>query len=274
MDITTGKPLPNVTVVNKKNREIGNTGSDGTLNLSSKHEGSLRTIKGNDRFGPEISFFQITEHSYDAITAQFYSDLGVYRPGETIQWAIVVYRATDKGNTPWGDEEFQVIFKDPNYKNIDTVTVTSDEYGRIEGSFVIPKDRMNGRFFFCLEDINERINGWSVNVSEYKTPTFEKQGVLFGQLLVGFAQTKIVADLAAPFIHLPYHIVCDVDHAVAMETLTAGKQQNRYHFEQDKQDDEVMFENKTPKIIHALFDKECKAVEVLQSDACTACNSA
>ena len=173
VDITTGKPLPNVTVVNKKNREIGNTGSDGTLNLSSKHEGSLRTIKGNDRFGPEISFFQITEHSYDAITAQFYSDLGVYRPGETIQWAIVVYRATDKGNTPWGDEEFQVIFKDPNYKNIDTVTVTSDEYGRIEGSFVIPKDRMNGRFSIYLDFSYISSLSWPVIVSEYKTPTFE-----------------------------------------------------------------------------------------------------
>ena len=173
VDITTGKPLPNVTVVNKRNREIGNTGSDGTLNLSSKHEGSLRTIKGNDRFGPEISFSQITEHSYDEITAQFYSDLGVYRPGETVQWAIVVYRATDKGNTPWGDEEFQVIFKDPNYKNIDTVTVTSDEYGRIEGSFVIPKDRMNGRFHISLDFSYIRSISWPVIVSEYKTPTFE-----------------------------------------------------------------------------------------------------
>ena len=174
VDITTGKPMPDVTVVKKFISKIGRTGNDGTLNLYSKCEGELRTIKGDDRFGPSTSHYYLNnDRNYDHITAQFYSDLGVYRPGETIHWAIIVYRATDKGNTPLGGKEFKVIFKDTNHKDIDTVIVASDEYGRIEGSFVIPKDRMNGRFFFCLEDNNERINGWSVNVSEYKTPTFE-----------------------------------------------------------------------------------------------------
>ena len=173
VDFTTGKPLPDVAVIKKDNREIGKTGNDGTLNLSSKYERELRTVKGDDRFGPEIYYSHIYDRSYDEITAQFYSDLGVYRPGETIQWAIIVYSATDKGATPWGGEEFNVIFKDPNYKDIDTVIVTSDEYGRIEGSFVIPKDRMNGRFSINLLNYSQTINGWSVNVSEYKTPTFE-----------------------------------------------------------------------------------------------------
>ncbi len=167
VDITTGKPLPDVTVVNKYNTKIGNTGSDGTLKLSGNTE--FRTVKGDDRFGPENYYYQISDRSYDAITAQFYSDLGVYRPGETVHWAIIVYRATNEGNTPLGGKEFKVIFKDPNYKDIETAKVVSDEYGRIEGSFVIPKDRMNGRFNINLE----KIRGWSVNVSEYKTPTFE-----------------------------------------------------------------------------------------------------
>ena len=173
VDITTGKPLPDVTVVNKHNSKIGRTGNDGTLKLSNKYEGKLRTVKGDDRFSPENYYNQIHDRNYDEITAQFYSDLGVYRPGETIQWAIIVYRATDKGNTPWGGTEFKVIFKDSNYKDIDTVIVTSDEYGRIEGSFVIPKDRMNGRFHIYLDFSYLRSIGWPVNVSEYKTPTFE-----------------------------------------------------------------------------------------------------
>ena len=175
VDITTGKPLPGVTVVNKLYSKIGNTGNDGTLNISSKYWGVLRTIKGEDRFGPECYYHQIDDYDYnfDHNTAQFYSDLGVYRPGETVHWAIIVYRVTNNVNTHLGGEEFKVIFKDSNNKGIDTVIVASDEYGRIEGSFVIPKDRMNGRFLIILEKGNERINGWSVNVSEYKTPTFE-----------------------------------------------------------------------------------------------------
>ncbi len=175
VDITTGKPLPDVTVVNELNGKIGKTDSDGTLNLSSLFERELRTIKGDDRFGPGCYFRLLNTSRGDQTTAQFYSDLGVYRPGETVHWAIIVYRATatSKGNIPLEGKKFKVIFKDSNYKDIDTVIVTSDEYGRIEGSFVIPKDRMNGRFHISLENGKDRIDGWSVNVSEYKTPTFE-----------------------------------------------------------------------------------------------------
>ena len=178
VDITTGKPLSGVTVVNKKNSKIGDTGTDGMLKLSyAKDDGYLRTIKGEDRFGPENYYNRIYNNDYDEITAQFYSDLGVYRPGETVQWAIMVYRATNKGNTPLEGKEFKVIFRDSNGKEIDTLRVVSDEYGRIEGSFLVPKDRMNGMFRINLEsryDGNKgNINTWSVNVSEYKTPTFE-----------------------------------------------------------------------------------------------------
>ena len=179
VDITTGKPLHDVTVVNRYNSKIGTTDSDGTLNLFFKFHtnGDLRTIKGDDRFGPLNHYYQIDYHKSDFTTAQFYSDLGVYRPGETIHWAIVVYRTTNNVSTPTGGKKFKVIFKDSNLKDIDTIEVVSDEYGRIEGSFVIPKDRMNGTFNIYLESDNDKDHGhirrWPVNVSEYKTPTFE-----------------------------------------------------------------------------------------------------
>ena len=178
VDITTGKPLPGVSVLNKKKKTIGNTGNDGTLKLTNLGDyANLRTVKGGDRFGLETYYSQVNDHHFDDVLAQFYSDLGVYRPGETIQWAIIVYRATNEGNTPMGGKEFMVRFDDPNGEEIDTVKVVSDEYGRIEGSFVVPKDRMNGAFYINLVISNEKgeesINGWHVNVSEYKTPTFE-----------------------------------------------------------------------------------------------------
>ena len=183
VDISTGKPLADVTVLqNKRNiiKELGNTGKDGTLLLKNLNNCQLLTRKGDDRYGPETNYRSMYEHSYDNVTARFYSDLGVYRPGETIQWAIVVYRSTDQDNWPEDNKAFWVIFKDSNGEKIDSVKVVTDEYGRIEGSFVVPKDRMNGMFHISLEEhlgVNEKligvINSWYVNVSEYKTPTFE-----------------------------------------------------------------------------------------------------
>ena len=181
VDINTGKPLGDVTVWQKgrnKFNHLGNTGSDGTLLLKKPESSYLSTRKGDDRFGPETYYNAMGERDFDQVNAQFYSDLGVYRPGETVNWAIIVSLRTDKGNSPVGNKTFWVGFSDSNNKEIDTVRVVSDEYGRIEGSFVVPKDRMNGAFIISLKSLDEdkdyRFNyGWNVNVSEYKTPTFE-----------------------------------------------------------------------------------------------------
>ena len=180
VDINTGKPLADVTVWQKNRNKFsnqGNTGKDGILRLNNKVSSSIKTRKGNDRFGPETYYNPMADREFDQVEAQFYSDLGVYRPGETIQWAIIVHRFTDKGNTPMGNKAFWVGFEDPNGEEIDSVSVVSDEFGRIEGSFVVPKDRMNGRFYINLEsrydNDEDHISDWGVNVSEYKTPTFE-----------------------------------------------------------------------------------------------------
>ncbi len=180
VDIKTGKPLADVIVRqehrNKFNNQ-GNTGKDGTLLLKNLESSDLRTIKGDDHYGPKTNYYPIDQRNFDQLDARFYSDLGVYRPGETVQWAVIVNRVTDKGCTPFGGKSFKVEFKDPNHETLDTLRVVSDEFGRIEGSFVVPKDRMNGQFFVFLESPDDKDEGnircWSVDVSEYKTPTFD-----------------------------------------------------------------------------------------------------
>ena len=66
-------------------------------------------------------------------------------------------------------------------------------------------------------------------------------GVFFGQLLVGGVEAKIVSYLTAPFVDLSHHKIGAANHAVAMEILATGEQQDRNHLKQDEEDDEVMF---------------------------------
>ena len=184
VDINTGMPLQGVTVNSiRQKKNLGETGKDGILKLDFMGNDDsnliIKTIKGDDRYGPMTHLSRIVERDYDNISARFYSDLGVYRPGETIQWAINIYQVTNDENTPREDEVFWVRFSDSNGKEIDLTKVVSDEYGRIEGSFVVPKDRMNGMFQIQIGRgyrngrILAPIGSWGVNVSEYKTPTFE-----------------------------------------------------------------------------------------------------
>ena len=184
VDITTGKPLSGVTIKNEKGNTVGTTGTDGTLAITSRPNAKgtidfgreLTAIKGNDRYGLISYYSPIENRSSSNNAAEVYTDLGVYRPGETIHWAAIVYNATDKGRSVLSGKAIEVSFMDSNREPIDKVTLTTDEFGRIEGSFVVPKDRMNGRFGIELKDKGNKSKylAWhNVSVSEYKTPTFE-----------------------------------------------------------------------------------------------------
>ncbi len=184
VNINTGEPLSGVTINNKKGNKLGMTGTDGTLAITSRlnakgvidDDRQLTPIKGEDRYGLSSNYYPIENHSSSFNSSDFYTDLGVYRPGETIQWAAILYNKTDKGRSTLAGVIIEAIFMDTNREHIDSVTSTTDEYGRIEGTFLVPKDRMNGRFYIQLNEKGkeESVFGWNaVSVSEYKTPTFE-----------------------------------------------------------------------------------------------------
>ena len=187
VDMKTGKPLPGVDIKAAKSGIIGTTDSDGTLAIPLKYDAitqnakdfgeHLMAIKLDDIYGLPIYSSVINNSSYSYNSADIYTDLGVYRPGETIHWAAIVFVTDENGRSALASKPIETIFMDSNGEPIDTLTLTTDEFGRVEGTFLVPKDRMNGRFQIVLQEkvrrYNNRIAWKNVNVSEYKTPTFE-----------------------------------------------------------------------------------------------------
>ncbi len=182
VDIKTGKPISGVTIISESGKTLGTTGTDGTIAIAypkanNEYRRELTAVKGNDRYGLPIYYSPLENRSKGSNnSADVFTDLGVYRPGETIHWAAVVYNVSDNGRNVLSGLTVEALFKDGNIEPIDTVTLTTDEYGRIEGSFVVPTDRMNARFCIQLKEKGKRSSQLSLhilNVSEYKTPTFE-----------------------------------------------------------------------------------------------------
>ena len=192
VDVKSGKPLPGVTVnysgYNNIHGKMGTTDANGLISMPETYNHptngrmrfdnvQLRAAKGDDKYGLPLSYSRLHDNSYSSIGGNIYTDLGVYRPGETVHWASVAFTTTSEGRTPLAEKEVTVIFMDKNRQPIDTLKTVTDAYGRAEGSFVVPKDRMNGMFSITMTthqgSYNERIAQRSVNVSEYKTPTFE-----------------------------------------------------------------------------------------------------
>ena len=194
VDVNSGKPVSGATInyktYNNHSGTAGTTGANGLVtaperyNTNSKGEGgqelegaTVYAVKGEDKYGQGAAYHRMRQYYASDIRGQIYTDLGVYRPGETIHWAAVIYRIDNNNRLTLANRTVSICFMDHNREPIDTVTVEADAYGRVEGTFVVPKDRMNGRFSLMMKDgkyssSSSVISRADVNVSEYKTPTF------------------------------------------------------------------------------------------------------
>lgn len=119
--------------------------------------------------------------SEDELQGQIFTDLSIYHPGDTLNFAVVVYEAmTDHSMRLRPGLQVKATLRDPNMQIVDTVTLTTDSDARVAGSFRIPKEGLLGRFRIDLDKAEtvssdrgrNRIAGLYVEVAEYKTPTF------------------------------------------------------------------------------------------------------
>lgn len=102
------------------------------------------------------------------IQSRIFTDRAIYRPGQTVQFSCIVFRGNSKTREVVPNYETYIYFEDPNMQAIDTLRLTTNEYGMISGSFTIPTDRVNGYYYLIGEH-----NSMYVQVEEYKRPTFE-----------------------------------------------------------------------------------------------------
>ncbi|MDE6416386.1 MAG: hypothetical protein K2K68_05090, partial [Duncaniella sp.] len=103
----------------------------------------------------------------------FFTSLPIYHQGDSLDWAAEVYESNKYSDTIAPDKEVSVILSDVNRQPVDTLIVRTDNYGRVQGKFVIPKDRITGNYLLTMRCDNKRVGSSSVMVSDYVVPTFK-----------------------------------------------------------------------------------------------------
>ncbi|MGN0228683.1 MAG: alpha-2-macroglobulin family protein, partial [Muribaculaceae bacterium] len=172
-----GKPIEGVELYYKEQLK-GTSDASGKIEITNNKTREYGTNyllkKGSDIYGPRFS--DIYFYNYDKLKEKvnIFTDLAIYRPGETIHYAVVASSITPDSSHHLAGKVLTVKFHDPNGKEVaKSDSLITDADGRIYGSFVVPTDRMNGSFCISVLNANRILENRIVEVSEYKAPTFE-----------------------------------------------------------------------------------------------------
>ncbi|MBP5345022.1 MAG: hypothetical protein J6Y99_02285 [Bacteroidales bacterium] len=187
-----GKPLSNVTVnryIDEKTKPVllGTTNNNGCyIQKQDKKDGetfhyslSLEKDKylGNP-FHQESCYvpYYWEREQGNPIQGQIFTDLAIYRPGDSLRASIVLYNRTATERKLLQEKlDWTVELLDNNWKEVESLTLTNDVWGQIKANFKIPTDRMNGTFHLVVLKNKSMQNGIptkNIEVSEYKAPTF------------------------------------------------------------------------------------------------------
>ena len=106
---------------------------------------------------------------------EIFTDRGAYNPGDTVDFKALIY-FTDGINSaavsPAG-EKYKVVLVNAEGRDVESVDLTTNEFGSMSGWFVLPKGERNGDFTIRVVTDSETAVSKSIRVDEFVLPTFD-----------------------------------------------------------------------------------------------------
>lgn len=128
--------------------------------------------KGNDSYISDETFYQYRYYGYDRqkyYRIYFFADRSIYRPGQTLHFKGIIINTDDKEHSIVPNYTTTVTLYDVNYQKVSDLTLTSNEFGSIQGSFELPAGMLNGNMSISAGSMGTHY----FSVEEYKRPKFE-----------------------------------------------------------------------------------------------------
>ena len=100
-------------------------------------------MNGQDTLSMPVSNYK---NSYKAESKRvvLFTDRPIYRPGQTVFYKGLFMQTENNTNSIIPAQSIELTFKDVNFKDIEKVKVTTNDYGTFQGSFIIPAGKLNG----------------------------------------------------------------------------------------------------------------------------------
>jgi uncharacterized protein YfaS (alpha-2-macroglobulin family) len=144
---------------------------------NNEHNFQLEITHGDDRLYLDDYIYHYTyngereEKEKNIKTTFLFTDRSIYRPGQTIYFKGILINTNSKTkeNTIVPNYSTSITLSDANGQQIDSIPVTTNEYGSYSGKFTIPTGLLNGQF--TISDLKAQGNHF-ISVEEYKRPKF------------------------------------------------------------------------------------------------------
>lgn len=175
-DLISGKPVKNARIniyryqyPEYKLLTSAHTNSEGLAQTTS--QGDLyQVIDAKNPAGP-LNYLASSNSRYEGQEVkriELITDRKIYRPGQIVYYKGIAW--VTSSDTLFADHNtpFTINFFDPNGKSIKEQKVKSNAFGSFSGSFVIPRQALNGYFRLTAGNYQAYIQ-----VADYKRPAFE-----------------------------------------------------------------------------------------------------
>ena len=219
LDRRTGHPIAGqeLQLVNKAQRggtllERAHTDSTGRYHFSHKEsKWSYRIVVERDGYTLDANYGYAHEPADTTmnLSATLCTDRPIYKPGDTLQVAVVVFRSNGLDAQVAANEQVELLLSDPNYQDVEKKTLTTDDFGVVHAAFAIPTDRIAGMYMLKVSSVGKDpgLMAAMVRVEEYKQPKFMVELGMrneeLGMDAAQFGQPYTVRGLAASYSAVP-----------------------------------------------------------------------
>lgn len=222
VNATTGQPIANAKLLltfegnyrEKKTTKTLTTNKAGEAFLSGKLPDDVFAYTDKDKACPSQEIwnnFSYYKRDIDEDKCNIYTDRRIYRPGQTVHAAVIVYHQKQDETKVVEGKAFKLRLRDANYETIAEKEVTTDQFGTAATDFELPTNGLTGNFII---DCSLQTNGYAYfNVEEYKRPTFDvsfdeyKEKYVFGDTIKVKGHAKTYSGVPVQGAKVEYTII-------------------------------------------------------------------
>ncbi len=139
----------------------------GYFQITAKKDGNVATLWNR------IYYSRQEDKKVDR--ANIFTDLSIYRQGDTVQFSLVGWSVFQEKCELKKGSDISIVLFDANSIEKDSLSLTTDEWGRCNGSFKLPADGLLGTYQLVAEykdNPGKKVCRQTIEVAEYKTPSF------------------------------------------------------------------------------------------------------